>query len=565
MRCIIAIITQIIKSVLLFRSTLIDKTVLISIVVIISTASSCTCEESLSTADFAYGFTLNLGNKGAIYRIEISDALYKGVIRQDLGDIRIFNGSGEVIPHFIQNGGIVSSGELVSDNKTSISDYNAISQEQTTQKSLSYEQTKTIVGKSDLPFFPLYNENQADEDSDISMSVIHSADGTVIRVDSFRQSNISIKRESNIKSQTTNERQQAQDSTVQDINGYLLDMNKVKPYPKSLEVEWIGGSDNFVINVILQGSNDLTYWDYITEKSLAKFNFSGNSIYENILPLKDGASENSRIKNLPKYRYLRLSWPAAEQASTAGAELSKITAIFPEHIKTKKREWRELSNGNFSQSSRMEINFDSQGFFPVDAVQIKFNQINSIIRATVESASELGDKWQYRCAGLFYNLMAAISGLSEEPEKSVTSELTNRIFTFYPTSDRFWRIKVQQDGAGLESAVSPPVLKIGFIPGEILFIARGNPPYTLAYGSVKAFYNSDNQGIPDTILRAVSIKEISEASYGAPVILGGEAALKIPPPPLPWKTWILWASLIGGVAFIGFMVWSLARQMKSRS
>ncbi|MBF0205231.1 MAG: DUF3999 family protein [Desulfamplus sp.] len=312
--------------------------------------------------------------------------------------------------------------------------------------------------------------------------------------------------------------------------------------------------------------------------------------------------------------------------------MTAIKAIFPDPVQKRKREWRELSNGSFSSNSRMEINFDAEGFFPIDAVQIKFPQTNSIIKAKILSASDISAsddsvsdisdanqfysnqsdsnqsnsagnkhledikrKWNYRCEGVFYMLRVGgsghaaggsgqsddsgqtddssgvqVGGSSQDDSSSQGgdsgkvggSELVNGIFIFPVTSDRFWRIKVSQDGAGLDNAVYPPVLKVGFRPHEILFVARGNPPYTLAYGSVKKMQSNSKQGIPDTIFKAVNRDEIVDATYGAPTILGGDGALKKLPPPFPWKTWILWASLIGGVALIGFMVWSLARQMK---
>lgn len=516
--------------------------------------------ESLSAKDFAYGFTLNLSGNGAIYRVELPDELYKGVVRQDLGDIRIFNANSEIVPHFLR-----SSESLYHDR--------TLDEEQTIEKQQSEDQTTKISAKTNLPFFPLYDQHHGDRNGDISMSIVQSADGTIIRVESSREPNSSEKTDSSPRQESqmqsdgavAGEKSKDRKKLWKNITGYILDMSRIKPYPPELELEWRGGSDHFVINVTLQGSDDLTYWDHITEKSIAKLQFAGDSIYENHLPLTDSEAQNRGVKEQRRYRYLRLSWPAEEQISTSGALLSKIAAVFPKPAKIRARERRELANGRFSPTSRMEINFDSQGFFPVDAVQIKFNQSNSIIRATVESSPDGSSMWTQRCEGVFYTLRAGGSeaaGISSG--KSLSSELTNGPFTFPPTCDRFWRIRVSQDGAGLSGALYPPLLEIGFRPHELLFVARGNPPYTLAYGRGRDLKNSWAESIPDLILKAVNKDDIEEATLGAATVLGGEAQLKSAPSPLPWKRWILWASLIGGVALIAFMVWSLARQMRSR-
>ncbi|HEX2933303.1 MAG TPA: DUF3999 family protein, partial [Candidatus Binatia bacterium] len=52
--------------------------------------------------DFAYGMTIHADGQEALYEIDIPPAVYRGVSRSDLGDIRIFNGQGEVVPHALK-------------------------------------------------------------------------------------------------------------------------------------------------------------------------------------------------------------------------------------------------------------------------------------------------------------------------------------------------------------------------------------------------------------------------------------------------------------------------------
>jgi len=48
--------------------------------------------------DFAYGIPLRISGQDALHKLEVPRAVYEGV-RADLGDLRVLNGAGEVVPH----------------------------------------------------------------------------------------------------------------------------------------------------------------------------------------------------------------------------------------------------------------------------------------------------------------------------------------------------------------------------------------------------------------------------------------------------------------------------------
>jgi hypothetical protein len=49
--------------------------------------------------DFAYGTALQIDEAHALQQVEVPRAVYEGVVRADLGDLRVFNGAGEAVPH----------------------------------------------------------------------------------------------------------------------------------------------------------------------------------------------------------------------------------------------------------------------------------------------------------------------------------------------------------------------------------------------------------------------------------------------------------------------------------
>ena len=110
------------------------------------------------------------------------------------------------------------------------------------------------------------------------------------------------------------------------------------------------------------------------------------------------------------------------------------------------------------------------------------------------------------------------------------------------------------------ATAQPPPLRAGWQPNEIVFAARGRPPFTLAYGNYAATAGAlpiatlvpgydDTKGLP---------ANVAIAAAGAPMAIGGPNQLKKPP---DVKRWALWAALVLGVVVLGWMAWRLSREM----
>jgi hypothetical protein len=98
---------------------------------------------------------------------------------------------------------------------------------------------------------------------------------------------------------------------------------------------------------------------------------------------------------------------------------------------------------------------------------------------------------------------------------------------------------------------------VGWYPQELLFVARGDGPYTLAYGSGRV--RRDDAPI-DAVLANLdeeSRTRIREATLGAPYDLGGKDVLAAP---RSWRREILWAVLIGAVVVLGAFALRLFRE-----
>ena len=54
---------------------------------------------NLAPADFAYGLALEVDQDAPLYEVDLPQSIYEAVTQRNLGDIRVFNQQGEVVPH----------------------------------------------------------------------------------------------------------------------------------------------------------------------------------------------------------------------------------------------------------------------------------------------------------------------------------------------------------------------------------------------------------------------------------------------------------------------------------
>ena len=129
-------------------------------------------------------------------------------------------------------------------------------------------------------------------------------------------------------------------------------------------------------------------------------------------------------------------------------------------------------------------------------------------------------------------------------------------------SHRYWRVTIL-NGEG--KFTGDPVLKLGWIPEELLFVATGESPFTLAYGSARV---GPVMAPLTQLLSESTIKQqghlVKPARLGATIDFGDDSRLQPPKPPVDWKRYLLWAVLVLGVAALAFMALRLYKQMEEQ-
>jgi hypothetical protein len=117
---------------------------------------------------------------------------------------------------------------------------------------------------------------------------------------------------------------------------------------------------------------------------------------------------------------------------------------------------------------------------------------------------------------------------------------------------------VDQKGGGLGSGL--PRLSAGWVPQKLVFAARGNGPFQIAYGSSKvqpAAYPIETV-VPGW--RSDQQPKLAHAELLPERLLGGAAALHRP---FNYRVFGLWGALVLGVLLLAWMAWRLSKQMQS--
>ncbi|RJP93838.1 MAG: DUF3999 domain-containing protein [Desulfobacteraceae bacterium] len=445
---------------------------------------SATSAAALTPADFAFGMPISLEENGAVYRLSIPPEIYATVTRSDLGDIRIFNSAGAVVPHALR----------LPEKKNGITEV-----------------------ANPLPFFPLYSDKTGEGKDGLSVRIEQGKDGAIINVES--------------------------DDTKADkdrkLSGYIIDASKHAGGIHDLDITWQEEEDNFVTTVSVESSDDLTHWSTpVPRATLARMRFSGHEI----------SRKRIRLPIRPA-RYLRLSWPAG----ATGIAVKEIIGVQWTGKPEKERIWTALKGKPAPDNAKKGITayeYDSAARLPVDRVRLRFSEKNTLVNARVLSRLDGGSNWRFRQSGIFYDL------------KIDDVALVQDTVSIGQTADRYWRVELGGDASA--DPGNMPELTLGWQPHELLFVARGNGPFMLAYGSARlgdADLDSSRSGLLYQVVGANEEALLKEAVLLPKITLGGTDLLTPEPPPLPWRKWLLWGVLVFGVGIIARMAFSLGKGM----
>lgn len=311
---------------------------------------------------------------------------------------------------------------------------------------------------------------------------------------------------------------------------WLLDASGVTAPVRGLRLQWDEHAAPIQAELRLEGSDDLRQW-YLIEPhaSIVDLGSDGRRL------------QQRRIAADARARYLRLT--VLEGRLPAGlAVQAELAAPAP-------RDWQWLVLEG--QPVERGFAFRSPGPFPVARVDVEAEG-NQAVEWIVQSRDAEDAPWVQRAGPwLAYRLAAAGATERSSPQQLAVA-----------TRDRYWRL-IPAEG----EATSLPRLRLGYRPEVLVFLAQGEPPYTLAAGSARA--RRGEAPLPRLVAalraqRGASWQPAEASVTGAAELLAGEAALKPVAPPLDWKNLLLWAVLIGGALLVAGFALSLMRTPSHR-
>lgn len=308
--------------------------------------------------------------------------------------------------------------------------------------------------------------------------------------------------------------------------GWLVDASALRTGVQALRLDW-EAPQALQVRVRVDASDDLRDWQRVADDvPLVDLQHDGRRL------------QQRRIEIGREAKYFRI-------VPTGGDALPALSAVQAERAATAQAiawQWRALS-GAAGKPGEFEYTLD--GRFPIAQVDIATPD-NSVVQWTLLSRDDANQPWQVRAGPwVAYQLQD-----TDARRQSQTQSLA------VPTRDRFWKLTAAQGTA----AMPAPTLKLGYQPEALVFLSQGEPPYSVAAGSVRAARTDAPVGTVIARLREQQGAQWQPALatvQGAAQPLGGDAAVQ---PVRDWKRWLLWGLLVLGVLIVGGFAASLLRQ-----
>lgn len=307
---------------------------------------------------------------------------------------------------------------------------------------------------------------------------------------------------------------------------WLIDATGLHAPMRALRLEWDVPAAPVQAELRVEGSEDLRDWYLLDPRA-------------SVVDLGNGQArlQQRRIALDSNARYLRV-----QVLSGRLPPLRQAQVELPGPLRADATRWLVLDG----QPQERGYVYTLPGRFPVGQVDVVAAD-NQATRWIVQSRDSKDAPWVQR-AGPW---LAFQLGSGAEGERSPPQALAA------PSRDRYWRL-IPDNGepAGM------PQLRLGYRPETLVFIAQGATPYTLAAGSVQAHrVDAPLSQLVATLRRTRGAEwQPAKATLSASAQpLAGNAALQAADRPIDWKTWLLWALLVGGALLVAGFALTLLR------
>lgn len=392
--------------------------------------------------------------------------------------------------------------------------FNAAGEPQAYALARQQAQTREQQSLTEVKWFPLYSSAQAG-DSTPSVRVQSSTNGTLVEVQPATQL----------------------EAGEEVLRGWLLDASGIKAPLQQLVLDWTSERDGFQ-RFSIEASDDLQHWQSWGDGQVARLSFADERIEQHEVALPGQSA-----------RYLRLLWNTPQSApvlTSAQLQSSSTTSLPSPLVWSQPLRGTAAKAGEYTWQLPMGLN--------VERVRIDLKEANTLAPATLYGRRESSLPWQTLNNGLLYRLTQNGQDVQQN-ELQVPGQTVQQL-----------KLTVDERGGGL--GAEAPTLAFAVRGTQLVFLARGAGPYTLALGnpSATAANLPLSTLIPDYSpqrLKALGQAKVEGATPLPPATAKSPAAAVAGGP--DWKKIGLWAVLLLGVLALGGMAVSLLRKPAARS
>lgn len=188
-------------------------------------ALSAGAAEPLVPGQFAQGFAIEAMQDGAIHRLALDERVYRALQRPDLGDLVVFNGSGEAVPQALEPASVPAAAETV---------------------------------ERPLPFYPVGDDTSAETRSGLQVTV--NTAGAVVSIAAPAAGTETVATPS-----------------------WIIDAGENHAALRALRLQWSDATEPFLRPVTLYASSDLRGWNYQLQATLADLAHDGHQLRRDTL------------------------------------------------------------------------------------------------------------------------------------------------------------------------------------------------------------------------------------------------------------------------------------------
>ena len=465
------------------------------------------CNTGVRAASFdqyAYAWPVQTQGSGSAWQVELNPEVYAAVVNADLRDVAVVNADGETVPAALYRP--LAAAAVVHDDLLTLPTFT-------------------------VPAPVRAASGQVPSDA-IRLQIERGSDGKLRRVDADLGAS-------------------AAPTTADARHDLLVDASTLRVPLAALRIDWQAGHGDITAQFAIDASDDLQQWRALQSRAtVIHLTQSGNVLERHEIGLNGARAAYLRVHRLDDGAELPgMTVQARTVASSTSAQSARQWLKAASDGADTKRLDTSLPPGDGQRPIAWRYHLPAP--LSIEAIRLELADDNSLARVLVLSRVHPGEDaaaWARRA-----NLVAFRLRQGDD----VTSN--DEAFATPAARAQDWRVEA---ATPLDH---PPVLSVAFTPDRFVFLAEGTGPYRLVAGSAKARRGDYPIDAAIASLRASQGRDWQPAlaTLGPRATLQGDSALTAPAveKKFDWKTWLLWAVLVGSAALIGGLALSL---LKSR-